>query len=124
MYKKKGGELMKKRFAAIAVVMLLLVSLCTNVCAVEARAQQVFPMIYFSGTTANCSVSVYGDNEIKVTLELKNGTKLVDSWSDSGTNYVMLSGSHKVVSGQTYTLVASGTINGRAFYTTTSGTCP
>ena len=85
---------MKKRFAAIAVVIVLLVSLCANVCAVEARAQQVFPMIYFSGTTANCSVSVYGDNEIKVTLELKNGTKLVDSWSDSGTNYVMLSGSH------------------------------
>ena len=64
------------------------------------------------------------DSKIEVTLELKNGTKLVDSWSDSGTNYVMLSGSHKVVSGQTYTLVASGTINGRTFNTSVSGTCP
>ena len=115
---------MKKRFITISLVIVLLISLCTSVYAVESRTQQVFPSLSFSGTTANCSVSVYGDSKIEVTLELKNGTKLVDSWSDSETNYVMLSGSHKVVSGQTYTLVASGTINGRAFNTSVSGTCP
>ena len=94
MYKKKGGEFMKKRFITISLVIVLLISLCASVYAVESRTQQVFPSLSFSGTTANCSVSVYGDNKIEVTLELKNGTKLVDSWSDSGTNYVMLSGSH------------------------------
>ena len=124
MYKKNGGEFMKKRFITISLVIVLLISLCASVYAVESRTQQVFPSLSFSGTTANCSVSVYGDSKIEVTLELKNGTKLVDSWSDSGTNYVMLSGSHKVVSGQTYTLIASGTINGRTFNTSTTGTCP
>ena len=99
---------MKKRFITISLVIVLLISLCASVYAVESRTQQVFPSLSFSGTTANCSVSVYGDNKIEVTLELKNGTKLVDSWSSSGTSYVMLSGSH----------------NGRTFNTSTTGTCP
>lgn len=62
MYKKKGGEFMKKRLITISLVIVLLISLCASVYAVESRTQQVFPSLSFSGTTANCSVSVYGDN--------------------------------------------------------------
>lgn len=115
---------MKKRFITVVLVIALFAMLCVNASATTVRVQQVLPQLSFSGTTANCSVTVYGDNDISVELVLKNGSTVVDSWSGSGRIRVFLSGSHKVVSGKTYTLVATGTINGQAFEASTSGTCP
>ena len=115
---------MKKRLIVTLLAVTLIAALCVSANAAISRTQQVFPLLSFNGTTANCSVSVYGDNDIIVELELKSGSAVVGSWSNSGKMYVYLSGSHSVISGKTYKLVASGTINGQAFHTSTSATCP
>jgi len=46
---------------------------------------------------------------------LKQGSTVIASWSDTGTGILTLSGTATVVSGITYTLTVSGTINGVPF---------
>lgn len=80
----------------------------------------------FSGTTANCSGSVTdGGKWISATMTLSHNGSTVASWSKSGRSNVTLVGSCPVVSGWTYTLVISGTVDGVAFSTTPyTATCP
>ena len=103
---------MKKRMVVLLLVMIMISGLCVNAMATE-RASQIKPKLSFSGKTANCSVTVVEAGELDVTLELWNGSEMVDSWSDSGTNYLNVSGSHAAVSGTTYTLIAHGTIGSK-----------
>ena len=80
----------------------------------------------FSGTTANCSGTVLDSGKyIVATMRLTHNGTTVASWSKSGTSVVVLSGSCSVVSGQSYTLVISGTSDGVPFSTTPfTRTCP
>jgi hypothetical protein len=49
----------------------------------------------------------------------------VDSWSGSATSRLVITGTHSVVSGQTYTLKVNGTINEVAFSSAPiTKTCP
>ena len=114
---------MKKRMVVLLLVMIMISGLCVNAMATE-RASQLKPKRTFSGKTANCSVTVVEVGKLDVTLELWNGSEMVDSWSDSGTNYLNVSGSHAAVSGTTYTLIAHGTIGSSSFRESTTGTCP
>ena len=91
---------MKKRMVVLLLVMIMISGLCVNAMATE-RASQIKPKLSFSGKTANCSVTVVEAGKLDVTLELWNGSEMVDSWSDSGTNYLNVSGSHAAVSGTT-----------------------
>ena len=106
---------MKKRMVVLLLVMIMISGLCVNAMATE-RASQIKPKLSFSGKTANCSVTVVEAGKLDVTLELWNGSEMVDSWSDSG--------SHAAVSGTTYTLIAHGTIGSSSFRESTTGTCP
>ena len=87
---------MKKRMVVLLLVMIMISGLCVNAMATE-RASQIKPKLSFSGKTANCSVTVVEVGKLDVTLELWNGSEMVDSWSDSGTNYLNVSGSHAAV---------------------------
>lgn len=80
----------------------------------------------FSGTTAYCSGSVTDSGKwISATMTLSHNGSTVGSWSGSGRSNVTLNGSRSVVSGWTYTLVISGTVDGVAFSTTPyTATCP
>ena len=80
----------------------------------------------FSGTTANCSGSVTDNGKwISATRTLSHNGSTVRSWSGSGRSNVTLNGSCTVVSGWSYTLVISGTVDGVAFSTTPyTATCP
>ncbi|MBQ3930756.1 MAG: hypothetical protein II725_00580 [Firmicutes bacterium] len=74
------------------------------------------PTLSISGNQATCSVTVRAPGKtIDATLELWQGSTLVASWSDCRTGIVVLSETVTVVSGLTYTLTVSGTINGVAF---------
>ena len=114
---------MKKRMIVLVLVAVMVSGLCVNAMATE-RASQIKPKLSFSGKTANCSVTVVEAGKLDVTLELWNGSEMVDSWSDSGTNYLNVTGSHAAVSGTTYTLIAHGTAGGNSFRESTTGTCP
>lgn len=104
---------MKKRILTIAFALCLI--LCTTANAVEQRASYI-PTLTFNGTTANCSVVVASlGHGITVVLELWDEDGLVESWTKSGTNYVKIEETSAVISGETYTLYASGTINNVAF---------
>ena len=90
------------------------------------KATTVVPLLSFNSNTANCSVTVteIGKN-IDITLALKYGNTVVDSWTKTGKSTVTISESTAVVSGRTYTLEASGTINGSAINSIpVTATCP
>lgn len=104
---------MKKRF--LLVVTVLAVILTTSAYALQGRSADVLPSISFSGTKATCSVSVMGDyatDKIEVDVELWQGSTLVQSWSDQGTEYVDSVRTVSVTKGKVYTLKAYAAING------------
>ena len=116
---------MKKRLLGLIIVGVLILGMSAQ--AVNPRAGGM-PLLSFSGTTANCSVTCRGDNatdRIYVTLSLYHGSALVDSWSASGTYRVPVSGSCGVERGETYRLVMNWSLNGVLQPTyETSATCP
>ena len=114
---------MKKRMVVLLLVMIMISGLCVNAMATE-RASQIKPKLSFSGKTANCSVTVVEAGKLDVTLELWNGSEMVDSWSDSGTNYLNVSGSHEEVGWLRRTRTAPGTFGSSSFRESTTGTCP
>ena len=106
---------MKKRMMFAVLVVLLSFRFHTTANA-KKMAPVVTPTLSFSGTTANCSVSITEIGKpINATLQLWHGNTLIKSWSGNGTNHLIISGTCKVMRGQSYTLKASGTINGLPF---------
>ena len=106
---------MKKSVISVVLVFVLLLSLALsgNAACNGYRAQR---SLSFSGGSASCSASISDAGKtISATMELWHGSTMLASWSDSDTSSVQLSGSINVNSGQTYTLVVYGTINGVYF---------
>ena len=74
------------------------------------------PKMTVIGSTATCSVTLSAPGKvIDATLELKQGSTVIASWSDTATGLLTLSGTATVVSGVTYTLTVYGTIDNVAF---------
>ena len=74
-----------KMMCGILIIAMLLFSV--PVCAAT-RAPKVRPGLTFSGTQANCSLTVTGDNmtdEISATIRLKHGTRTIATWTASHT---------------------------------------
>jgi len=107
---------------------LLLLVLSISVQAAQLRAVSNRPTLSFSGTTASCYVNCKGastSDDLYATLTLYQGNTYVDSWSDSGTGSVFVSGQCAAKSGRDYKLVLSYTVNGQAQSSVfVSNTCP
>ena len=74
------------------------------------------PKMFIVGSTATCSVTLKAQGHyIDATLELKQGSTVIASWSDAANHELTLSGTATVISGVTYTLTVYGTIDGVAF---------
>ena len=114
---------MKKRFVPLVLVFILILSLRAN--AAEPRANLVYPKLSFENTTANCSVTITAPGkEIKATMNLWYGNRLIDSWSGTATSALFISGSAGAIKGEEYVLRVSGTIGGVAFTAeSVSGIC-
>ena len=105
---------MRNRVLPALLSMALVVCLGTS--AAEARASTILPQLSFRGNTVECSVMIREPGQqITATLELWEGCTLLDSWSGSGSSVLNLEGSHRAVSGRTYTVEVYGTIDGEAF---------
>lgn len=117
---------MKRRFFAMTMLLLLVMTMFAQ--AAPMRAASATPRLSFSGTTANCSASCKGDSvndKVSATLTLYQGSSYVDSWSESGTNRVYVSGQCSVQSGKSYRLVVEYTVNGKAQSSASfTATCP
>lgn len=98
----------------VLVLSLCLILACVPVAnAAEQRAAACQPSLSFSGNTAICTgnVSEFGKT-IQATMELKDGSTVIDSWSASGTHSVTMRGTCTVTRGRTYTLSITYMING------------
>lgn len=117
--------MMKRRILSIILVLIMTFCLCSAAFA-DAKATRAYPSLSFSGTTANCSVVISAaGSRIVGALMLYHGSDIIAYWTDTGDSYLALSGSCPVVSGETYTLKVSGTVDGVAILSTpTTATCP
>lgn len=100
--------------AFILTICFLLV--CTTVVyAVEPRISAV-PTLSFSGRTATCTCNVADAGKtLQVTMELLDGSTIIDSWSKTGTSIVIMSQTSDVTRGRTYTLRVRVMINGISY---------
>ena len=101
----------------VAITMMFSVSAFAEIRDIsESRGVFPTPSIKLVGNTANCSVKLsYFGKSISATLELKQGSTVIASWSGTKSNALTLSGNAVVQSGLTYTLTVSGTVNGVAY---------
>ena len=116
---------MNKRVKRITVVFLILLVLLVPVTNVVKAAyippdniEYVIsrPRMTIVGATATCSVNLKAPGQyIDATLELKQGSTVIASWSDADTGELTLSGTATVTSGVTYTLTVYGTIDSVPF---------
>lgn len=108
---------MKKRIVPMLMAVLLAVSVMAPAAsAVSARAISGRPTLKISGTTAYCFGKYSSGNqedEISITVTLKQGAQTITSWSASGKGSVTISETYTVAKRQTYKLVLSATVNGR-----------
>lgn len=107
---------MKKRIVPLMMVCLLMMSILTlPAAAVSTRGISGRPTLKISGTTAYC-VGKYSsgnrNDEIAMTITLKEGDKIIESWSISGKGSVVISETCTVRAKKTYKLVLSAIVNG------------
>lgn len=119
---------MRKAVFAFVLAIPLVLILTLSAQAAEPRIEGGTPVLYFDGATATCSVSCRANNakdKVEATLTLYQGDSFVDSWTNTGTGSVFISGSCAVKSGKSYKLVLEYSINGIARQAKTiTGTCP
>lgn len=104
---------MKKKFCALFFIMSTLLMLPAH--AVSARVAVASPSITFNGTKATCFVRITADkpaDKISATMELWQGSNLIDSWDGEGTWTFKLEGTITVSKNKTYQLVVNYSING------------
>ena len=112
---------MKKTIRLIAIIMVMVAIFSISAYALsqsegETRLVAPTPTLTFVNGTAKCKVTLRASGQyIDATLELWQGGTLVDSWSDTGTGILILSGSAPVTSGIPCTLTVSGTAGGVEF---------
>lgn len=117
---------MKKLIAfMLAIILLLSVSVSAN--AATPRFISINPELTFSGTTANCSVSIVGStmsDEIDATIKLWRGSTCLRTWRVSDDGYLFWSGTATVTKGKTYDLTVDLVYNGVSKpRVSVSGTC-
>ena len=104
---------MKKR--TIAILALTIMAFAIPVCAATPRAINIMPDIVFDGNEATCTAQIAGDrvtDSISATMTLKQGNRVIDTWSGSGLGILSLRGTADVSRWVTYTLVVEATVNG------------
>lgn len=115
---------MKKIAFLLAIVLVISAPLTVSA---ATYALSIRPQLSFSGTTANCGVTVVGNTmseHIEVEMKLMHGSTCVATWSADSYGYVVMKETTGVTKGQTYELVVAVTVNGVSKTPVThSGTC-
>ena len=104
---------MKKKILLCVTALIFILTI--PAAAIEKRAADVIPSLYFEGTQAVCDVMVSGDyvtDTISVDIDLWEGNTCIKSWSDSGQGYVNSVRKVKAKRGKTYTLKVYATVKG------------
>ena len=103
---------MKKLAFLLAVILLFSVPMTVSA---TTYMLTIRPQLSFTGTTANCAVTVVGNTtseHIEVEMKLMHGSTCIDSWYTDGYGYVVMKEYASVTKGQTYELVVAVTVDG------------
>lgn len=96
---------MKKKTISLILALILLLSCSATAQATSVQAATPSASITINGTTATCRMSIAKPGKtIHATLQLWQGRTMIDSWSGNGTSYLLITGSHEVTKGKTYTV--------------------
>lgn len=112
-----------------SVFFVALMSLIILIAPAQATARMIYalPFISFKGNTATCNVTINVDSQkdkVAAEIELWQGDNFVTAWEDSSTGMLRFEETVQVVSGKTYTLKVTFTVNGGPQHSTSaSGTC-
>jgi len=105
---------MKKIALLLAIVLLVAAPLTVQ--AATPRTIRISPVLSFTGTTANCSVTIQADNanhQIIATIRLMQGNICYKTWTVIDSGYVSWSDNTVTVApGRTYQLSVDAVING------------
>ena len=104
---------MKMRIFSLTALVLLMLSVTAQ--ALEPQATGGNPVLTFSGTTAQCSITCTGNkstDQVEAKLTLYQGGAYVDSWDGSGKFRASVHGDCAVKKCETYTLVLTWSVNG------------
>ena len=102
---------MKHRFFAILFAVMMVLAVPAKA---ATRVTGAVPTLSFSGTTANCGITVMADHTtdtIEVTLKLWHGTRCLATWTADGPGYLRIKETTTVTSGLTYRLTADIILN-------------
>lgn len=117
---------MKKRMLSMVLAAILL--LTVSVFAVTPRYEAAKAILTFSGTTAICRAAIITENStdaVSVIMTLKQGSRVVDTWTVRGNGSMDIVRTAACASGLTYTLTVSAMIAGQSQpQSVTTATCP
>ena len=108
---------MKRAFSQILIVVLIIsIAIPIIGTATETRAMTIIPGLSFSGTTANCEVTVacdYTTDKISATMKLWEGNFCIATWTASGSGSLSMEKTKSnCTEGQEYTVTVDVVING------------
>ena len=104
---------MKRKLLSLFIIMTIVFTI--PVCAASTRTILTQHSITFSGTEADCMVRITADkmsDKVVGTMELWQGTTMIDSWDGTGMYTLRLNGTAKVDKNKTYTLRVEYSVNG------------
>ncbi len=103
-------------FALVLTMMFGITAFASEHLLEGSKSVPAAPTLTAFGNTAKCKATIIDSGSyINATLELYQGSTLVDSWQKTGTGVVSFSEEAPIVRGLPYTLTLSGTINGVEF---------
>lgn len=105
---------MKRGIMVFLVVVLLLTSLPIHAMANTSRTLAIMPGLNYEGTTAKCSLSVSGyssTDTIEAVIKLWDGSSCLETWTVSGTGFLVFNDTHEVTRNREYTLTVDVEIN-------------
>lgn len=103
------------RKAAFFLALILVFMMPLHVRAASARSARTQPLISYNGTTANCTVDIYGTNiseHLEATIKFWYKNRCLQTWEVSGYGILHFEETVEVTKGNTYRLSVDLAING------------
>ncbi len=105
---------MPNRIICFALIFVMLFSVVAYGESYETRDASSIVKLSFSDGKAICKCTInYTDKTIKATMKLYSGTALAGTWYGEAVGSLTVTGRKVVVSGRTYTLKVTATVDGR-----------
>lgn len=101
------------RKSVICIFLVAVTMLSLSVSAMDTRIRDIIPELSFTGTTANCTITVSdAGKDIDVTMKLLENGVTIKTWNKSGFDYVYMSKTATAQKGSTYKLIVTVSIDG------------